>query len=147
MADISGFGLRAFLVASATFPQGIELTAFADDSDPLDFPVQTVAETAMGLNGDLLTWSSANPIMAALALIPDSADDRNMSILLEANRPARGKVPARDVLTLTVIYPSGKQTTCRLGSIISGPPSLGVASAGRLKTRIYQTAFEDKSES
>lgn len=145
MRDISGFGLRVRVIASVTFPQGFEVTAFADDADPFDVAVLNIAETAMGLNGDLLTWSKGAPITVTLNVVPTSEDDRNLQILFEANRTARGKRPARDVVTLVGIYPDGRQVTASPGAIISGTPFPAVASAGRMKSRPYGFAFENKA--
>ena len=146
MQDVSAFGTRVRLVASVTFPQGFDITEFADDADGLDVPSQAVADTAMGINGDLLSWSKANPLKPTLNVIPDSDADRNLSILLNANRPARGKLPARDEITMTVIYPNGTSNTYTRGKIVEGMPGKSVASAGRLKTQSYGFAFEDLSQ-
>ena len=86
MTDISGFDSRITIRASNTFPSGFTVTQFADDADPFDLPSQQVADKAMGLNGHLVTWSKANPIMATLNVIPDTEDDRNLAALVEANR-------------------------------------------------------------
>lgn len=145
MADISGFGLRARLVASVTFPNGVEITQFADDADPLDAPSQQVADKAMGLNGDLITWKKANPVIATLNVVPNQDDDKNLAILLEANRVGRGKQAARDVITMTLVYPDGKTKNLTSGVITDGMPMNGVASAGRLKTKAYAFAFENIS--
>ena len=60
--DISAFGIRVQIFASSTFPTGITVTQFADDGDSLDVPQQQIADKAMGVNGDLITWSKANPL-------------------------------------------------------------------------------------
>lgn len=145
--DVSGFGLRVRLVASVTFPAGIDLSQFADDADPFDLPSIQVADKAMGVNGDLIVWSKANPLLVTLNLIPNSEDDRNMGVLLEANRPARGKLPARDVVTLTGIYPDGRSITLSGGAVTDGMPGQSVSSAGRMKSKSYAFAFEGKAGS
>lgn len=147
MQDISAFGIRVQLVASVTFPAGINLSQFADDGDSLDIPVQTVGESAMGVNGDLVTWSKANPLPVTLNIIPAGDDDRNLSVLLEANRVARGKRGARDVITMTAIYPDGTTQTWSLGKILTGTPGKALASSGRIKTKPYGFAFENLSRS
>lgn len=145
MADISGFGLRARIVASVTFPSGIEVTQFADDADPLDAPSQQVADKAMGLNGDLITWKKANPVIATLNVVPGGDDDKNLAVLLENNRVGRGKQGARDVITMTLVYPDGSTKNLSAGVITDGMPMNGVASAGRLKSKPYAFAFENIS--
>lgn len=144
MQNISGFGLIVNVIASKTFPFGVPLTQFADDADPLDIPSLQIGDSAMGLNGDLITWSKANPIKMTLNLIPNTFDDINMAILLEANRVGRGKIGARDVITMTLLYPSGNFVTLTTGIITDGTPSSSVASAGRLKTKSYSFTFEGR---
>lgn len=145
MQDVSGFGLRIRLTASVTFPAGITLTQFADDADPFDLPSVQVADKAMGLNGDMVVWSRANPIVTTLNVIPNTEDDRNLAILLNANRVSRGKNSARDVITMVGVYPDGRTVTLSNGKITDGVPGNGVASSGRLKTKPYAFAFEGLS--
>ena len=144
MSNISGFGLIVTVRASKTFPLGIPITQFADDSDPLDIPELQIADSAMGLNGDLIAWSKANPIKATLNVIPGSINDIELAILLEANRVGRGKIGARDIITMTVLYPSLNFVTLSNGIITDGTPSSSVASAGRLKSKSYSFTFEGR---
>jgi len=146
MPDISGFGLQAQIKASVSFPAGFTVTSYADDADALDVPSIQISDKAMGLNGDLIVWSKANPIVLTLNVIPDSEDDRNLATLLEANRVGKGKNSSRDQITMTVTLPSGKKTTYSAGYITDGPPGDSVASAGRLKTKAYAFAFENRVE-
>lgn len=140
--DISGYGLRINLRASNTFPQGITLTQFADDGDPIDNPTQQITDKAMGLNGDMPYWSKANPIMATINLIPDSDDDRNMAALVAANIVGRNKRSAKDIITMTIVYPDGRTNTLNNGIIETGAVLTSVASAGRKKSKSYAFAFE-----
>lgn len=143
MQDISGFGVRIIVRASVTFPQGISLTQFADDADPFDTPSQQIMDKAMGLNGDLVVWSKANPITPTLNVIPNTEDDRNLQVLAEANRVGRGKTSARDIITMTVIYPDGRSLTLNQGKITDAILTQPIASAGRLKTKPFAFAFEN----
>lgn len=147
MNDISGYGLRLQLVASITFPAGINITQFADDTDPLDGPSIQIRDKVMGVNGDLIVWSRANPILMTTGVIPGSDDDRNLAVLFEANRVGRGKAGALDVITATMIYPDGRTVSLLEGVITDGVPFKGVASSGRTKTSTYSFAFENKVES
>ncbi len=144
MYNISGFGFSIYCIASKTFPAGFPITEFADDADPLDVPSLQIADSAMGLNGDLITWSKANPIKITIDVIPSSDDDINLGILLEANRPGKGKTPALDIITMNFIFPEGVFTTLSNGVITDGMPFNSVASAGRLKTKGYQFTFESR---
>jgi len=142
MFNISGFGLSVNLIASTTYPIGVQVTEFADDSDPLDVPSLQIGDVAMGLNGDLITWSKANPIKLTLNMIPDSTDDITLSILLAANRVGRGKTSARDNITMTIFYPNQNFITLANGVITDGVPFAPTANSGRLKTRSYAFSFE-----
>lgn len=143
MNDISAFGSRVQLVASETFPSGISITQFADDSDPFDSPSMQIRDKAMGINGDLITWSKATPIPLTIAVVPNSEDDDNLAVLFEANRVGKGKQGARDIISVTVIYPDGRTVSFTEGAITDGMSANSLASAGRLKSKSYQFAFEN----
>lgn len=143
MANISGFGSQIQVYASGTFPLGFNLTQFADDADPFDTPVLQIADKSMGLNGDLILWAKANPIIMTLSVIPQSNDDTNLQILFESNRPGRGKLNVQDIIIMSVTYPNGQLVTFNNGGITDGMPANSVASAGRLKSKTYSFAFEN----
>ncbi|MGJ0509060.1 MAG: phage tail fiber protein [Methylocystis sp.] len=144
--DVSGFGAQVQIKASNTFPQGFVVSQFADDADPFDIPSVQIADKAMGLNGDLITWSKANPIMITINVVPGSEDDKNLAILLEANRVGKGKSGARDEITVVAVYPNEGTLTLSAGIITDGSPGNSIASAGRLKSKAYQFAFENKTD-
>jgi hypothetical protein len=141
--NIGGFGLIVTAVASNTFPAGLILEAFADDADPFDFPDLQIADIAMGLNGDLLTWSKAMPLVTSVSLIPESDDDNNMAVALAANRVGKNKASAQDVWTLVGKYPSGITVTLSGGRLTNGSISNSIASAGRMKSKTYKWAFQN----
>lgn len=143
--DVSGFGLVIQLVASSTFPAGVTLTQFADDADPFDLPSVNIGDSAMGLNGDLVKWSKANPLKITINVIPGTEDDDNLAVLFDANRVGRGRSSAQDNITVTGIYPDGKTVTLTNGLITDGMPGTGVASSGRQKSKPYQFTFEGLS--
>lgn len=145
MQDISAFGTVVNIIASNTFPNGFQVTQFADDADGVDNPATTVGDAATGLNGDLLTWSKANPLDVTLNVVPDGADDENLQILLEANLVGAGRVSAQDIITLTVSYPDGTINTYTSGKLVSGVTTSSVTSAGRKKSKPYGFKFEQKS--
>lgn len=142
MNDASGFGIQVRLIASKTFPAGLTLTEFGDDSDPLDIPEIQVGDKAMNVNGNLVTWSKATPTDVNMSAIPGSTDDNNLALLLDANRPQPGRRPARDVITLVVTYPDGSTATASPGRIMAGTPAKSVQSSGRMKTNTYKFTFE-----
>lgn len=143
MNDISVFGIRVQVVASETFPSGINITQFADDADPFDSPSLQIRDKAMGVNGDLIAWSKANPIAVTLNVVPNSEDDLNLSVLFEANRVGKGKQGARDVIAITAVYPDGRTASFTQGIITDGMPANSATSAGRMKSKNYAFAFEN----
>lgn len=145
MSDISGFGLRVILKASRTYPVGVTLTQFADDSDPFDIPSIQVADKAMGLNGHLVTWTVATPTNLTLNMLPNTEDDRVLATLVNANRAIRGKTPARDIITLTAYYPSGRVINLANGKLTDGMIGQSIASSGRMKSKPYIFTFETTS--
>jgi hypothetical protein len=144
--DVSGFGAQVQVKASETFPSGFVVSQFADDADPFDIPSIQIADKAMGLNGDMVVWSKANPIMITINVVPGSEDDKNLAILLEANRVGKGKAGARDEITIVAAYPNEGTLTLSAGIITDGPPGKSIASAGRFKSNAYQFAFENKTD-
>lgn len=145
--DVSAFGFVLTVIASNTFPNGFPVSAFADDSDPFDFPSIAVNDVEMGLNGDLISWSKATPLKTTMSVIPGSDEDQNLAILLEANRVGSGKLSARDVITVTAVYPDGSTLSLVNGKITNGAPSDSVGSSGRLKSKVYGFAFENRTVS
>lgn len=142
--NISGFGFSVNIIASTTYPVGLNITQFADDSDPLDVPSLQIGDTAMGINGDLITWSKANPTKVTLSVIPESDNDLALSILLQANRVGRGKTSSRDIIIMNIIYPDQTNFATLINGVITdGTPFLPVQSSGRLKSRSYNFAFEN----
>ena len=147
MIDVSGVGLVVNIKASNTFPSGFAVTQFADDADPVDMASIQIADKAMGLNGDLITWAKATPVPCILNIIPGSDDDRNLSILAENNRVGRGKIGARDSITMTITYPDGTVVYLNPGVLTDAMFGKSVASAGRMKSKNYTFAFENLTRS
>jgi hypothetical protein len=147
MENISGFGLVAQIVASSTFPNGFTVTQFADDADPLDSPDLTVADTAFGLNGDMIIWTRPVGIEITINVIPTSVDDMNLSALVDANRIGKGKQSARDTVGIVFNYPNGMIVNMSPGVVITGSIVPQVASAGRIKTRSYHFRFQNITKS
>ena len=141
--NISGFGAVVSLVASNTFPTGLAITQFADDADALALGAIAIAESAMGLNGDLIIWAKAVPLPVVINVIPDSDDDINLQILFSANRVGRGKASAQDSITLTVSYPDGATKTFINGAALNSEFGNSIASAGRMKSKAYGFTFEN----
>lgn len=144
--NISGFGVVINVRSDITFPLGgIPVTQVADDIDPLDIQSVQIADTAMGVNGDLLVWYKAQKLPLVISVIADSEDDRNLQILADANRAAQGKTVANDAITIVVAYPNGKVVTLSGGVITDAQFGISVTSQGRFKTKTYSFIFQNKS--
>lgn len=142
--DVSAFGIRVRIIASQTFPMGVDITAFADDADPVDMSSIQLRDKAAGVNGDLIVWSKANPVPLTLSVLPNTPDDDNLQILAKANRAAKGRRAVQDEITAIITYPDGRQPLRMLrGAITDGIIGNPVASSGRLKTKPYIFNFED----
>ena len=146
MFDISGFASVVRLTATSTFPNGFDVTEFADDADAIEITDLTVGDTGMGLNGDLLVWSRPAVIEFAVNVIPGSQADVNCGILLEANRVAKGKRSARDVISAVANYSTGEIVTLSKGKIITGTVIPGIQQTGRIRTKTYRVRFENVSK-
>lgn len=142
MTDITGFGAVVTLVASTTYPNALPITQFADDADSIDMPGITIAEVAMGMNGNLVSWNRANPLPLTINVVPGSEDDQNLAVLANANRVAQGKVNALDIITLNVVYPDGRQISFTGGKLVNAQFGNSISNAGRLKSKSYQFMFE-----
>ncbi len=142
--NISGTGLVVVLQTTVTFPVALTISEFADDSDPLDIAALTIADSAMGLNGDLIVWAKANPIQMTLNVIPDGPDDTNLQILGDANRVGQGKVTAGDIINATLAYPDGSAVQLNGGILKQYMPGNSIAGSMRQKTKSYVFEFQSK---
>lgn len=145
--NISLFGFSVRIVADRTFPAGFTLTQWADDTPPLDSPIIETGGYGMGPNGDMVIWQKPAAITSAFSVIPNSEDDRNLSLLHEANRISKNKgVTPMDKVTAIISYQDGRIVTLSQGIILSGPAAPGGVQDGRLTSRTFGFVFEDRSE-
>lgn len=143
--DITGFGTVVNVIASNSYPLGIAVTQFSDDTDPVDMASIRIADTAMGVNGDLIKWARAATNPVVLNVIPGSQNDIDLATLANNNRVSQGKTGAQDVITLTVVYPDGSIVTFSNGVITDAMFGKSISGAGRLKTRSYAFSFESNT--
>lgn len=147
MSDISGFGLEVLIVAVETFPVGFVVTQFSDDADAFNVEDLQVGEGAMGLNGDLVTWSTPNPIRVTISVIPDGEDDINLALLAEANRTGKGKRAVLDKITMTKTVPGAPGDVPVIltnGKLVQAAPTSSVQQGGRKASKNYVFIFENK---
>lgn len=141
MGDISAFGSSIRLVASNTFPQGIQIDQFSDEADPFDFDQMDIAAFEMDINGNPITWALANGIPFSLNILAGSETATDMNTLFDANRASFGKRAAFDEITITVIYPDGRKKVLSKGVLLGGTPGTGVTSEGKKKPKSYNFMF------
>ena len=143
MFNISGFGTQISLIASSTFPNGIVLSQFANDADPIDISELKIGEADTALNGDLVVYSKPAVLHVAMNFIPNSDDDKNLQILFNNNRISKNHSSARDVITIVVVSIDGTKQTFNNGIMLTGFAGNSIASAGKYKSKKYSLAFED----
>ena len=142
MSDIGGFGTELTIYASVTFPNGLTITEFADDADPVDSPSIQIRDKAMNLNGRLITWGKATPVGLTINITPNTDDQVNLELLFDSNRVARGKRNVNDVIDATLIYPDGTAKNFEQGSPTDYIPVNSIASSSRMKSRPFVFAFQ-----
>jgi hypothetical protein len=103
-----------------------------------------ISDKGIGVNGDMVVWSQPQALEFTLNIIPDSDDDKNLDILFNANRAAKNKLNALDIITMIVSYPDGTQIRLINGKCGSYMPLTGIASNSRKKSKPYQFYFENK---
>lgn len=142
MADISFLGTKVTITSIPTFPQGFVVTEFADDAEPVSFERVQIRETAVGVNGEKVSWKKVALKPVSISVIPGSESDKNLDILYKANTPEKDKFCVDDNITMVVAYPNGTIKTCTGGSIVEGDPAWSGDSNGRIKTKTYNFVFE-----
>ncbi|CAH6969538.1 conserved hypothetical protein [Vibrio chagasii] len=144
MSNVNVGHLGAVVTISAsqtTAGAPVPLNSFPKDTDPFDIPEIVIAEGEMGTNGDLVTWAVANPIPVTIAIIPNTPDHVFLQMLLNRNRPEKGKRPAGDNIVLVRVLPDGSTLTLSSGSISAGTVAPSMASSGKLTTPTYSFLF------
>jgi len=146
MSDISSNGLVAKLTASVTYPAGIPLVNFASDVDPFDVPELEILNAESNINGEMVAWSVPKPVTVSIAVIPDSATDVLLGVLLSNNRVGFGKPSTKDLITIAVQYFGfPKPRIFTLGRIQSGVFGTATNSSGRRKSKTYKFVFQEVS--
>lgn len=141
--DVSAMGLKVLVQASPSFPVGIEVTHFADDGDSLNIGEITTMESAVGVNGDLVVWRVATPCEVELNVIPGTDDCKDLETLFNLNMTQKNRASSKDIITMVVSHPNGKQTILSNGYIVGGKPVQDYSSNGRANSRTFRFVFEN----
>lgn len=141
--DVSAMGLKVLIKAVPSFPVGIEITHFADDGDSLNISDIQTMESAVGVNGDLVVWRVATPCEISLNVIPGTDDCKDLETLFNLNMTQKNRVSSKDILTMVITHPDGKQTVLSNGYIVGGKPAQDYSSNGRANSREFRFVFEN----
>lgn len=141
--DVSAMGLKVLIKAVPSFPVGIEITHFADDGDSLNISDIQTMESAVGVNGDLVVWRVATPCELSINVIPGTDECKDLETLFNLNMTQRNRVSSKDVLTMVITHPDGKQTVLSNGYIVGGKPAQDYSSNGRANSREFRFVFEN----
>lgn len=142
--DIGALGSSVTIIAVPTFPQGIVVRDFASDTDPWVVDDVEVTNTEVGVNGDVVSWHKATTLSAQLSVIPNGESDKNLQILVNANRGAKNKVATNDDITVIVASPDGTLETYTGGVITAGKIGKSFGSDGKIRTGTYSFVFANK---
>lgn len=141
--DVSAMGLKVLVQAAPSFPVGIEVTHFADDGDSLNIGEITTMESAVGVNGDLVVWRVATPCEVELNVIPGTDDCNDLETLFNLNMTQKNRASSKDIITMVISHPNGKQTILSNGYIVGGKPVQDYSSNGRANSRTFRFVFEN----
>lgn len=141
MINISGFGTKVDIVALQTFPMGFSVTSFSDDVDPVIIEQTETSGYEMLFDGGLVAFDKAAPILVSLSVIPNTEDDINLKLLLQARKGGFKWLPIQDVTTMVVTYPDKGRVVFSSGTILSGPMGDSITTSGRRRTNTYNFVF------
>lgn len=142
MEDISALGTKIWITADKTFPAGFAITKFPADADGLSVTEMQIANGEMGVNGDFITYRTAQGQQLQVSAIPGSDEDKNLQILLNRNRASKGQTSVQDVITMVISLPNNITYTCSNGIIMSGEIGYSITSQGKVRTHNYNFMFE-----
>lgn len=152
MIDVSGVFPKVTIVSASVVPL-INVTHFADDSNPVDVEQIEVTGHAINVNGELVTWEKPTAYIASISVLCGTDDDNDLAILLEASHATSDKGFAL-APTITMRQVIGKRNSLGVvttddaasftkGKIVSGRPSAAVDSDGKKLSNTYTFVFEN----
>jgi hypothetical protein len=141
--EVSANGIKVMLFASITYPTGIEIASFNPGDDPFSADNVSIAETEMGVNGNMIVYRTPYAYNLTMNITPMTEVDQIMENIANADRIAFGKASAKNVLMLSVIYPQGRVLTYIDGALTSVPGGFTAGGNGRMGGRSYTMAFRN----
>lgn len=141
MVNISGFGTKVQIVALQSFPVGFTVEAFTDDQDALTIENIESVGYQLTYDGGICMYDKAAVVRVSLSVIPNTADDINLKLLLAARKGGFKWLPIQDVTSMLVSYPDGGKVAFSNGTIISGPLGDSIQQSGRRKSNTFTFVF------
>ena len=139
--DISVAGSKVSIISNPTFPQGFTITEWATDADPLTIEDVQVAQSEIGVNGDVISWHRAAMVNVDMNVIPNSESDKNLMILTATNKVEKNKVSLHDNITMVIAYADGTIKTFSEGTIVSGSVANSMVNDGKIRSKNYKFTF------
>lgn len=141
MIDVSAFGTGIMVISTASFPVGFKLTSFADDEDPLSVEEVEVAGYEKLYDGSIFLFDKTSPVLLSVGIVPNTDDDMNLKILMQARKSTPSILPLPDTTTMIITYPDGGRVILSGGGIISGALADSISTSGRKKGNVYHFVF------
>lgn len=141
MINISGYGLKATIVAVQTFPSGFTVKSFADSTNALTFEIMEPVGYKVLFDGSLFCFDKGAPVIVSIGVLPQTDDDINLKLLLTSKKSTSSWAEFLDITSMVVNYPDGGKVVLSNGSIISGPVGDTVLASGRRDCNVYKFAF------
>ena len=152
MVDVSGV-FPSVTVVSTGIPPLINITKFADDSNPIDVENIEVVGHALNVCGELITWEKPAAYLVTVSVLCGTEDDKSLTLLLEGSHAVAGKgfalaptVTLRSSIgrrSMLGIVESEDANTYTNGRIVSGRPGAAVDSEGKKLSNSYTFVFEN----
>lgn len=141
MEHVGGFGTKIVIVAVSTFPSGFTIEKFADDKDPLMARPYEPFGYEQLYDGSIYAFDRAAPIEVDISVIPDTEDDINLKVLLQASKGGFSILPFDDSVHAVITYPNNGRVILSQGSILSGPILDNIVKEGRKESNTYRFVF------
>jgi len=152
MVDVSGVFPKVTIVSSG-IPPLINLTKFADDTNPIDVEHIEVTGHGINVNGELVTWEKPAAYIVSVSVLCGTEDDQNLRLLLEESHARAGGTFAL-APTCTLRKVIGKRNILGIvtaddaetyvnGKIVNGRPGAALDSEGKKLTNTYSFVFEN----
>jgi hypothetical protein len=141
MIDISSAGSGITIFSVSSFPMGFQLSAFADDVDPLSIQATEVSGFERLYDGTIFSFDKTSPILLSVGVIPNTEDDINLKILLQKRKSNSNALPLPDGVTMVISYADGGRNVLSHGSILAGSIADSLMSQGRKKGNEYHFVF------